>query len=342
MSHWQDVIKKLSSYSIEHGLFEPGDSILIALSGGADSVFLVHALAELRPKWDLRCSLAHVNYRRRGDDSEEDEMFCKRLAADYDWPLEVLRIRDEEAASAQKENFQAWARERRYRFLSELCRTLRCQKIVVAHHLTDQVETFLLRLLRGSGPTGLGGMSPQTELYETSVVRPLLALSRQDIEHALADRKLPFRHDASNDMPLYRRNRLRHEILPRLSQIVPAYERAVGDSLWLLQQDNATLDKQARQELDRLRFRTPNGAGPAVCIKRSGLQTLPLSLRLRLLRLMIGELTGGPQSITFHHVRKIEELAVSKVDSACYDLPGRLLYDQGALTVTIRKKKQSE
>jgi tRNA(Ile)-lysidine synthase TilS/MesJ len=235
-------------------------------------------------------------------------------------------------------NFQDWARDFRYQFFSKLCDQHNLDKIAVAHHLDDQIETLLLRLLRGSGLTGLSSMRPRSENYDKTLIRPLLGLTRTEIEEALKEKGIPYRLDETNEANLYRRNRLRNDILPILREIQPGYEKAFGDSLFLMQSEDQLLDNLALIKLKELKGEPRNHTEKEVILSRKGLQSLPKSLRLRILRLVIGELTGGPQSITFHHINKMEGLLSRERANAQYDLPGRLLYEQGPHVIIIRSK----
>jgi len=334
MSNWQNVINKVSKFAAEHSLIQSGDQIILAVSGGPDSVCLVEIMSELALSVELKCHLAHVNYGVRGADATADQKFCQDLAADKKWPIDVLTVSDDERDQSKHENFQEWARIRRYEFFGQVATQYSNAKVAVAHHLDDQVETFLLRLLRGSGLTGLAAMRPLTELAGCTIIRPLLSISKDEILSALAERKHSYREDASNESTRYRRNRLRKEVLPLLAEIQPAYQNQVGEALMLMQGDDSYLEERAQEALDQLRL--PESPFPtAIKLSRKKLQELPTSLRLRVIRRAIGQLTGGPQSITFHHVRKIEELVRLGPNGAQYDLPGKLLFEQGPLVVTL-------
>lgn len=336
MSNWQKNIEKVLHYCADHQLLQEGDNFIVGVSGGPDSVFLAHFLSEQSARFHLSCHLAHVNYGMRGSASDEDELLCRELAEQLKWPVTVLKLQPDEAKSSDEKNFQAWARKRRYDFFRELAAGFSATGLIVAHQLTDQVETFLLRLLRGSGPSGLGAMRPRTHYQELALRRPLLCLSRQEILEALAEREIPYRLDASNDSDRYRRNRLRQGVLPQLREIEPHFEKLTGEALLLWQGEDALLRELAAERLQALRLPSPAKAASILQISRQGLQSLPLSLRLRVLREMIAELTGGPQSITFHHVRKMDELVCQGPDQARYDLPEQLLFEQGPLVVTLK------
>jgi tRNA(Ile)-lysidine synthase len=334
MSNWQKIIKKVSAFCTEFELLNTEDRLLIAISGGPDSVLLTEALAELAPKMNLHCHLAHVNYSLRGRESDEDQEFVEKLAAEKKWPLDIAQPNSNELRG-EKGNFQDWARQYRYQFFAELCNKYSLNKIVVGHHLNDQIETFFLRLLRGSGLTGLSAMRPYGTLHNKCLIRPFLCLSRNEIAEALHEKGLSYRHDITNDSSHYRRNRLRHDILPILSQIQPGYERALGDSLLLMQAEDQLLNDMAQQSLTEMRL----DDGEGLVLSRNAVESLPKSLRLRILRRMIGELTGGPQSITFHHVSKMEYLLAQGPQKASYDLPGGLQYEQDQKKISVFRKK---
>ncbi len=334
MSNWPYVIKQISQFSAEHRLLSAGDRILIGISGGPDSVLLSHILLELAKPLEFECHLAHVNYGQRGAESDGDQNFVVRLAESKACPLSTLELNE-----GVQGNFQDWARQKRYQYFATLCQEYKCNKVAVAHHLSDQVETFLLRLLRGSGATGLAAMRPKSANQGLTIIRPLLCLTRGEIVELLDTEEIGYRHDRSNDNDTYQRNRLRQRILPLLASMQPSYERNLGQSLLLMQGEDQLLNELAAAQLQELRSQNGSNDSFTLAMARKGLQSLPKSLRLRVWRVAIGELTGGPQSITFHHVSKMEQLLCSGPVEATYDLPGDIRYEQGPIIVTIRKKQ---
>lgn len=366
MSVWQKIIKKIRDFSDEYELLKEGDRLLVGVSGGPDSVLLTEILCELAPSMNLSCHLAHVNYALRGEDSDGDQKFVEQLASKKNWPVEVLspvsrvplrlgsgqagpescvdaevsRVPVHELHSQKNDrgNFQDWARRVRYQFFSDECEKWSLNKIAVAHHLDDQVETFFLRLLRGSGLKGMASMRPCGESYGKELIRPMLCLSRTEIEDVLKERGLSYRFDKTNELNQYRRNRLRQEVLPILNQIQPGFEQALGENLLIMQEEDQLLDDLAIKHIDQLRNDRAKGLSEEVILSRKILESLPKILRLRVLRQVIGELTGGLQSITFHHVNKMAQLLERDRISARYDLPGGLLYEQGPHVIIIRRK----
>lgn len=198
-----------------------GSGVVVGVSGGMDSVALVHALARLRGACGFTLAVAHVNYRLRGAAADEDEAFVRRLAADLGASVHVARPEP----GAEGDSVQAVARRQRYGFFAEVARAVGSRHVAVAHHQGDQAETVLLNLARGAGPEGLAGMPAARPLAadpEVTLVRPLLSASREAIRAFAEAEGLAWRTDATNrDPDAYRRNAVRHRVLPALEADFP-------------------------------------------------------------------------------------------------------------------------
>ena len=199
------MLNKLCAALRGDGLVRPGDHIVCAVSGGADSVALLFGLYLLKEKLGVTLSAAHFNHHLRGDESDGDEDFVRDFCAGYRIPLEVGGAR----VQPGPKGLEAAAREARYAFL----RTLP-GRIATAHTADDNAETVLMHLLRGTGLKGLGGIRP----VSGNVIRPMLAITRQEVEAFLAEYSLPHREDSSNAADAFLRNRIRHGVLPLLRQ----------------------------------------------------------------------------------------------------------------------------
>jgi tRNA(Ile)-lysidine synthase len=189
--------------------------LLIAISGGLDSVVLTHVCHEL--KWNM--ALAHCNFNLRGDESEADENFVLQLADDLSLEVFIESFETETYAKANKLSIQMAARELRYSFFQELAAQLKFDYILTAHHADDNLETFLINLSRGTGLEGLSGI-PE---INNDIVRPLLLFSRDDIEAYAKTHNLKWREDSSNLSTKYLRNKLRHEVIPKLKETNPEF-----------------------------------------------------------------------------------------------------------------------
>jgi tRNA(Ile)-lysidine synthase len=198
-----------------HALVVPDGRVVVALSGGPDSVALVHLLQELERRGHLALAgLAHFNHQLRGTASDADEAFCRALAAERGLPFECGRADVRAAAKEQGRSLEDAARVLRYAFLERAADLLRADRIAVGHSRDDQAETFLLRLIRGSGPQGLAGILPRAG----RVIRPLLDIPRVELRAYAVEHRLAYREDASNDNLDIPRNRVRHELLPYLER----------------------------------------------------------------------------------------------------------------------------
>ncbi|MDR3118910.1 MAG: tRNA lysidine(34) synthetase TilS [Mediterranea sp.] len=205
---------RIARYIEKEGLFTLRDNVLLALSGGADSVALLRILLSL----GYTCGAAHCNFGLRGEESDADEAFVRRLCSEQGVPLHITRFDTRTYARKHKVSIEMAARELRYRWFDELARTCGYTVVAVAHHRDDSVETMLLNLIRGTGIRGLAGIHPRNGL----VVRPLLCVGRDEVTAYLAGIGQAYVTDSSNLQDDYRRNRIRLKLLPLMHAINPS------------------------------------------------------------------------------------------------------------------------
>lgn len=275
---------------------------LVALSGGADSVFLLYLLSRLSVKEGFSLRTVHIHHHLRGREADRDAAFCEELAARLAVLHNTLHI-DPYAEGDLDGGLEAACRRLRYAALRRELAATELGVIVTAHHATDQLETVLHRMLRGGGVRALAGMRP----VHGDLVRPLLSLTRGEIEEALISSHIPFVTDSTNFDKTYTRNYLRAEVLPRLSRIVPHPERAVMRMTEALSHDADLLDKLAKEAL--LAAPREGGAIPA-----DYLRSLPEALRRRLLVLLYEEArdeTAAEVAIEHTHVVTLSRLLLS-------------------------------
>lgn len=216
-------------------LWEDGDCFVVGVSGGPDSVCLLDVLMKLASKHRFTLHIAHVNYHLRGQASDADEIFVRSLATHYHLPFTVLSVKKTLHATSE-----AKMRDIRYAFFEKVRKKIGAQSIVVGHHLDDQAETLLLRLMRGSGLSGLAGMRPKNE----RLIRPLIEISRKDILTYIKTVGITFHTDESNTDQRYMRNRIRHTLLPFLeTEFQPQIRKILAETALLLGVDSTLFEQ---------------------------------------------------------------------------------------------------
>ncbi len=217
---------RVAANARRRGLFRDGDSILLAVSGGPDSVAMLDFFAGQARTHRLKLYVCHVNHRLRGRLADADAAFVKRLAAVYGLPASVLAADVKKLAKAHGKSVEHAARDARYRLLAAAALKRGCRLVATAHHADDHAETVILNLLRGTEPKGLLGIPERRELcrrgrVRVEVIRPLLAVSRREIEGYLKANSLPSRKDHTNDDEKYTRNWVRRTLLPLMLKKQP-------------------------------------------------------------------------------------------------------------------------
>lgn len=214
------MLDRLKSYLEENKLCKSGDRVLLAVSGGIDSVVMAHLFREA----DYNCAIAHCNFQLRGKDSESDEAFVRLLGASLEMPVYVKRFDVEETVKEEGISVQMAARELRYTWFEELLNDHSYDLVATAHNENDSVETFFINLSRGTGIRGLTGIPPVIG----KIIRPLLFATRKEIIAYAEQKQFKFREDASNLDTKYRRNKIRHDVIPVMEQINPGFTETMS------------------------------------------------------------------------------------------------------------------
>ena len=272
-----DLFESFKSALNRHALWVRPESVLVAVSGGPDSVALLHLFGRLRAVSQFPLSVAHLNHALRGDESDMDEAFVTELASRYEIPCITRKLEPGQLGDAP-EGMEAAARRVRYEFLREAALQLGAARVALGHTRNDQAETFLLRLLRGSGPRGLGGIHPSRD---GMFIRPLLESSREAVEIYLRDTGERWREDSSNQDLQRTRNRIRHQLMPLLqSQYNPEIVSVLSRTTSVLREEDEYLDSVVRELARRLVRKEEQGLALAI----PAVRVLPPALRRRLLR----------------------------------------------------------
>ncbi|MGB4590537.1 MAG: tRNA lysidine(34) synthetase TilS [Clostridiaceae bacterium] len=240
--------EKVLDYIKRNGLIEEDDRILIAFSGGADSLALLYILDELKDKLGITIGACHLNHMLRGEEAREDESFCREIAESLAIPF-YSKSEDARAYSeANGVSIEVAGRELRYAFFKEIMVKERYGKCAVAHHMNDQAETILLNLLRGTGLNGLSGISAKRDEF----IRPLLFLSKKEILVYLKERNLRAREDLSNEENIYQRNKIRNEMIPYIEKnFNPDFVRTLARMADTLTEDMDFIDMEVRKAKEK-------------------------------------------------------------------------------------------
>lgn len=297
------------------GLCAAGERLLVALSGGPDSVALLHVLWRLRQDLGVTLGVAHFHHGLRGEAADADAAFVARLAAELGLPCHEGRGDTGAHARKRRLSVQMAARELRRAFLERTRREEGYDKVALGHTADDQVELFFLRLLRGAGLTGLAGMGP---VSPEGVIRPLLAVGKAVLLTWLEKEGLPFQQDMSNLSPAYLRNRVRHELLPHLeANYNPRLREGVWRLMARLREDERFLQSHTEAAFTRL-VRQP--APDLLAVSTAALLRLPEALQTRLLQRLVAAAGGGELLET--HRESLMELARARKSGGIIALSG--------------------
>jgi tRNA(Ile)-lysidine synthase len=301
-----------------------GRRIVAGFSGGADSSALLRVLLELRGELGLTLFAAHVNHGLRGEESDGDERFCAETCAALGVPLRSFRFDCAGFAARNRLTLEEAGRVRRYAFFEEARTEFGADAIAVAHNLDDQAETLIMRLARGTGTAGLRGIPS----VSGTVIRPLLAIGRAEIERYLESLGQPFRTDATNADTDYARNRVRHKIMPALRAINPEASAALARSARQFADEDALLTEMAQ------------AAYPGALTAESLLAARPV-LRARMARIFIAELTGALTDVSFAHAESLVDLALGGTGRRVA-LPGGIVVENRYGTVAAVRYRAAE
>jgi tRNA(Ile)-lysidine synthase len=286
-----------------HAMVSEGDRILVALSGGADSVALLYLFLDLQSRIEFDICAAHLNHGLRGKESRGDERSVKELCQKFSIPCITAREDIQKKAKKNRTSLEVAGREARLAFLDKTSEKVKANKIAFGHTMNDQAENVLFRLLRGSGTKGLSSMRP----LDGNVIRPLLTISRAEIESYLHHKKRSFRVDSSNDDMRFTRNRIRHNLIPFLKeQFNPEIVETLARMAAILSEENAFLDAV----ISGIIVKEARIKNRKVDISVEILKHLPPALSRRLLRRILQIVRGNLQSITFKDIENIREFLI--------------------------------
>jgi tRNA(Ile)-lysidine synthase len=340
-----DLLHEVQHYIDAHRLLKPGARVVVGVSGGPDSVALLHVLQRLSGPLGLTLHVAHLHHGIRDIDADADAEFVAALAEAWGLPCTIERVDVPAIAAEHKLALEEAARRARYTFLHQVAQQTGALRIAVGHNADDQSETVLMHLLRGAGPAGLRGMIPATPLRdyhlltpcpkpvsEMKLVRPLLSIPRADIEAYCAEQQLATRFDCSNLDTTFFRNRLRHEVLPYLAQTNPRIAQNLRHLAEVVRADYDLLHEFVSVAWDTLLVK---GAPDLLAFNLAGWRAQPLAIQRAIIRRAAYKLRHSLRDVSFVHVEDAVHIAQQGATGAQATLPHGLRMTVGYTTLTI-------
>lgn len=325
------MLRSVRKTIAESALLERGDHLLVAVSGGPDSVALLRVMALLSPEYELTLTTAHLNHGLRGEESREEEAFVRSLSAGMGIRCisKTLDIRSLRKGSGK--SMEEVGREQRYRFLDEAAQACGAAKIATGHHRGDQAETVLINLLRGSGLEGLKGIVP---LRDGRIIRPLLHVGRPEILAFLRHEGLTYREDGSNRSLCFLRNRIRHRLIPELAASYnPAIVRGLSRTAEIIRREDDYLQAAVRRILNGWGI-VPGTADVSLPLR--DLTDLHEALQRRVLKCLLESAAPAGTGIGYRHVEAALALArLPRRRKASLDLPGLIRVETNGSAMRI-------
>ncbi len=315
------MLQRFLDFSKSKRLFTHGSRVLLAVSGGIDSMVMAHLFREA----ETDHSIAHCNFSLRGEESDGDEAFVAAYAAERNIPFHSVRFDTLGHAASKKISVQMAARELRYEWFGTLAAREGYDSVAVAHNLNDNVETFIINLLRGTGITGLTGMS----YNHNGIIRPMLFASRDDIAVYAAQKKISFREDSSNAEVKYIRNKIRHRVIPEMERVNPGAVTAITDTMSHLASTSEIVEKYIG-ELHESLFRQSGSDFEADMESLAGLK--PLAPHIYELFRRFG--------ISSQQTDEVISLMGSQTGKYIYTSTHRIVSDRGR--ILIKEKEEEE
>lgn len=310
------VIEEIKQTIEREGLINKGEKVLVALSGGPDSVCLIHALKKLESTYGIRIYGAHLNHKIRGIEAQKDAMYAAKLCDKLEIPFFVKAIDVPEYAKENKLSLEDAARKIRYNMLFEVKSRINADKIAVAHNLDDQAETVLMRLMRGSGLKGLKGID---YLREDGIIRPLMDVSKDEINKYCEIHKLEPRIDKTNLEDEYTRNKIRLKLIPFIEEeFSHNIKETLARTANILREDSSYLDREANIYFDK---EATIVSKDTIKFDSDELIAIHPSISKRIIRLGIEKIYGGLEGIENIHIEDVLNLSKNSKNQAMINLP---------------------
>lgn len=352
------MLNEFKSYIKQEQLFSSKEKVLLTVSGGMDSILM----CELFHLAKLKFGIAHCNFQLRGNDSSKDEAFVKSIAKRYNVEFHSIKFDTESFSKTNKISTQIAARELRYEWFDKIKKQYQYNYIATAHHQNDSIETILINITRGTGISGLHGILPK----QGAIIRPLLFTTKEEIEAYIKKNKIKYREDKSNASEKYIRNKIRHQIIPRLKEINPSLEKTFSNNIDHIRDVETIFKKEINRQRLLLVKKTPNSTSEEYRISIKALKNLspintylyellsPFNFNATTVNKLVLALNGisGKQFISETHllIKDRDFLIIEKKDnSAKKKIPSiikikenqkKITFDGGIITVKKTESKE--
>lgn len=322
----------------KYGLINKGETIIIAISGGSDSIVLTHLLHQIKEKWDLKLYGFHLDHCTRNGASHEDAAFVKKHLEKLDIEGYFYSVDIKEKYKHQKLSFEEAARKERYQLLDALYNKLNADKIALGQNLNDQGETLLFRLFRGSGLVGLTGID---YLRDKKYIRPIMELSKEEIEKFCEKQEIPYAVDKTNFETIYSRNKIRQELIPYIKENFNSnIEHTLARTAELLTEENDFIQQQVEKAFD-VQCRRLDGR---LVVSLEDFDKNHIAVKRRLIRKMIEFLTEQLKNVSFHEVQSVVEMIETRKTGKYREVNGvifRIEYDRLVVFVEEDRDQKS-
>ena len=323
-----DFVRQMHRFILRHAMIQDGETVLVAVSGGADSLALLYGLHALRPQFNCQLHVAHLNHCLRPD-ADADVDFVQQQAAHLGVPCTLQRAEVPHLRKQWKLSVEAAARRARYQFFQEVCKQIGATKVALGHHQDDTAETVLMNLIRGSGSTGLKGITP---IREFKFIRPLTGFTREQIETFLVSINVTPLHDSTNTDTRFLRNRIRHQLIPTLeSDYNPNIKVGLSRTADVLSAESEYLDTVAQEAFDTCRIQDSDRVKTfttleSIVLDRAKFQEFHIAVQRRVLRQSCFEMLGCTSDLYFAHGEVMLNLIEGDAPSAVLALPNGLRF----------------
>lgn len=331
---------KVKTFIEEEQLIQQGDHLLIAVSGGVDSMALLHYFVQTQEQWNIQVEAVHVDHMLRGQASAEDRAFVQKYCDDNGVSLHATEIPVPAIMAQENGNTQLICRRERYRYFKEILGKINANKLVTAHHADDQLESVLMALTKNATMNSMQGIRPQRLFEGKSLIRPFLTVTKSEIREYLLRKGLDYREDASNSKDTYVRNRFRHHVVPLLESENPRVAEQITHFTKHLQVDDAFLMSLAQDVFSQTVIRSNENT---YSLEIEAFQLIPLALQRRLILILLNYLYKDSNTIqSFALLTSILKLCDTTAGYAEIHLPEDFLAVRRYGKLTIQKNKPLE